>query len=284
MNKRFYIIGDIHGDFRTVRNFYQRNPRIASDKSQRFIESTLICLGDFGGNYFDNYRDDDFKRKLGRYPLTYFVIRGNHEERAENRAKQYPDKWTTEEYFGNTVWVEKEFPYIKYALDVPAVYHIPYVEKYSIELEENEHGELPDDIVRELDVLVLPGAYSVDKQYRLANGYSWFPQEQLSEEERQIGFDLCEQYHYRFDMVLSHTCPICYEPIDLFLSFVDQSTVDKTTERFLGELEYKMSYDMWLWGHFHADRIYPTEHQIMLYTQAVELQNLMDIEAETKFI
>ena len=284
MDKKFYFIGDIHGDFRTVRDFYQRNPRIASDKSQRYIESTLICLGDFGGNYFDNYRDDDFKKKLGRYPFTYFVIRGNHEDRAENRAAKYPDAWTTEEYFGNTVWVEKAYPYIKYALDVPAVYHIPYVEKYSIELDENEHGELPDDIVRDLDVLVLPGAYSVDKLHRLANGYSWFPQEQLSEEEQQIGVDLCEQYNYRFDMVLSHTCPICFEPTDLFLSFIDQSQVDKTMERYLGGLEFKMSYDRWLWGHYHADRVYPTGHQIMLFKQAVELQNLMDNCEEINFM
>ena len=33
-----------------------------------------------------------------------------------------------------------------------------------------------------------------------------------------------------YDLVLSHTCPIIYEPTDLFLFVVDQSTVDKTTE------------------------------------------------------
>lgn len=283
MNKEIFFIGDLHGNFKVVRDLCHRNLRFIQNKN-RYIENILICLGDFGANYFDNYRDDDFKSKLGRYPFTYFVVRGNHEERAENRAKQYPEDWTTEEYFGNTVWVEKKYPYIKYAADVPAVYHIPYVEKYSIELDENENGELPDDIVRDLDVLVIPGAYSVDKQYRLANGYSWFPQEQLDEEEQKIGTELCEKYAYRFDMVLSHTCPICFEPTDLFLSFVDQSGVDKTMERYLGGLEFKMSYDKWLWGHYHADRIYPTGNHIMLFHSAIELQNLMDYGSETEFI
>ena len=117
-----------------------------------------------------------------------------------------------------------------------------------------------------------------------SNGYSWFPQEQLDEEEQKIGTELCEKYAYRFDMVLSHTCPICFEPTDLFLSFVDQSSVDKTMERYLGGLEFKMSYDKWLWGHYHADRIYPTGNHIMLFQSAIELQNLMDYGSETKFI
>lgn len=282
MDKKIYFLGDVHGNFKNVRDFYQRNPQIAKDAA-RGIENILICLGDFGANYFDNERDDHFKKKLAKYPFTYFAIRGNHEERACNRAAQYPDKWTTEEFFGNTVHVETEYPYIKYALDIPSVYKIPFVEKYSIELEENEFGELPDEIVRDLDVLVLPGAFSVDKEYRLMNGWGWFADEQLSEEEMQLGRDICEQYHYRFDMVLSHTCPICYEPIDLFLSFIDQSKVDKSMERYLGELEWKMSYDIWLWGHFHANRVYPDHKQIMLFEGGLELQSLIK-DDETRFI
>lgn len=279
MDKKVYFLGDLHGDFKVVRDFCQRNPQIAKDAANG-IENILICLGDFGANYFDNERDDHFKKKLAKYPFTYFAIRGNHEERATNRAAQYPERWTTEQFFGNTINVEAEYPYIKYALDVPAVYKIPFIKKFSIEMEEDESGYLPDDIVRDLDVLILPGAFSVDKQYRIANGWGWFPQEQLSEEEMQLGRDICEQYHYRFDMVLSHTCPFCFEPTDLFLSFIDQSTVDKTMERYLGELEYKMSYDMWLWGHYHTERVYPCHKQVMLYTQGVELQQLMrgDIE------
>lgn len=275
MDKKIYFIGDVHGNFKVVRDFYQRNPRIASD-ARKGIENILICLGDFGGNYFDGERDDHFKKKLAKYPFTYFAIRGNHEERATNCAAKYPERWTTETFFENTVRVETAYPYIKYADDVPTVYKIPFIEKYSIELEENEFGELPPDIIRDLDVLVLPGAFSVDKEYRLMHGWGWFPQEQLSEEEMQLGRDICEKYHYRFDLVLSHTCPVCYEPIDLFLSFIDQSKVDKSMERYLGELEYKMSYDRWLWGHYHADRIYPWGKQIMLHTMAVELQNLLD--------
>ena len=28
-------------------------------------------------------------------------------------------------------------------------------------------------------------------------------------------------------------------------------------ERYLGEIEYKINYKLWLWGHFHDYRVYP---------------------------
>ena len=60
-----------------------------------------------------------------------------------------------------------------------------------------------------------------------------------------------------WDLVLSHTCPIIYEPTDLFLSFIDQSMIDKTTERWLGQIEYNLDYKLWMFGHHHSLRVYP---------------------------
>lgn len=279
--KHIYFIGDLHGSFKGVRDLVERCPQISRNKNKYYHKNILVCLGDFGGNYFGNYRDDEFKSKLEHYPFdAYFVIRGNHEERASNCAKKNPDKWHTETFFGNEVYVENAHPCIKYALDVPAVYQFPYVKVRSIEMEEDENGELPVDIIKTLDVLVIPGAFSIDKMHRILNGWSWFPEEQLSPKERQIGIDLCEKYAYRFDIVLSHTCPICFEPTDLFFPCIDQSKVDKTMEKYMGQLECKMSYDFWLWGHYHEDRIYPTHKQIMLFGGAVELQDMMDGEID----
>jgi 3-oxoacid CoA-transferase subunit A len=74
------------------------------------------------------------------------------------------------------------------------------------------------------------------------------------------------------DLVLSHTCPVAWEPTDLFLKGLDQSTVDKTMERYLGEIEYNLDYKAWLWGHYHAYRDYPRtdgRRRTMLYNQEV---------------
>lgn len=56
------------------------------------------------------------------------------------------------------------------------------------------------------------------------------------------------------DVVLSHTTPYQYRPIDLFSDFIDQSTVDNSTEKWLRSIEEKLTYNKWYAGHFHCDR------------------------------
>ncbi len=57
---------------------------------------------------------------------------------------------------------------------------------------------------------------------------------------------------WRVDVVLSHTTPLSYEPTEAFLPFVDQSTVDTSTEQWLDEIESRLHYDRWYAGHFHT--------------------------------
>lgn len=244
-----YITGDLHGRFQPVREFYQRQKEVI-DKND---ENILICLGDFGANFFFDYRDRNFKEKLGKYPFIYFAIRGNHEERPSICMEKEPDKWHTEIFFGETVYVENDYPYIKYALDYPAVYNIIGVE-----------------------TLVIPGAYSVDKYYRIQNNYTWFENEQLTETEKEYGRTLVRKHNGAFSLILSHTCPRMYEPTDLFLPNIDQSTVDVSMELYLGEIQYSLKYyRAWLWGHFHDFRDYPRKgtdfYHTMLHNDFLDL-------------
>lgn len=231
MFKRIWAMSDLHGSSLPIKNFYNRNV----DKIKFSAETDLIILlGDVGANYFQNHRDRDFKKKLSSFPFTYFCIRGNHEMRASVCANQNRDDWEEKPIFNNITLVEKQYPKILYALDDVAIYNI-----------------------EEYKTLIIPGAYSVDKEYRINHGWSWFPDEQLSELEKNIGRIRLERSDYNFDLVLSHTCPIAYEPRDLFLPQIDQSKVDKSMEFYLGEIEYQISYKLWLWGHFHQYRVYP---------------------------
>lgn len=254
---KIFAIGDIHGKWQTVRDFYLTNKIQEKIKREKRDNNILILLGDAGLNYFLNERDESTKRKISEYPFTYFVIRGNHEERPSICAAKNPELWHTETYWGNTVYVENQFPHIKYALDEVALYEIPT-------------NDEQNSVIR---TLVIPGAYSVDKYHRLQNGWSWFEGEQLTHEEMVKGSFLLETVDNKVDLVLSHTCPIIYEPTDLFLSFVDQSMVDKTMERYLGKVEYELEYRAWLWGHFHATREYPRtadgSKRLMLYDNTV---------------
>lgn len=242
----FYVIGDIHGNKNPVRNFY-RNYIKNTPKEQE--ENWLIMLGDAGLLYWFDYQDRNLKRDLSHYPFKYFVIRGNHEERASNRAIIEPDLWEEVECFGNKCLRQPAYPNIYYARDDGGIYNID--------------GR---------KTLVIPGAYSVDKWYRLQNGWSWFPDEQLRPLEMADLEVIAAGQH--FDLVLSHTCPYSKRPTDLFLHGIDQSRVDNSMEFWLDQLIEKISYGVHLWGHYHADRIEAPYCEMCFQ----EVENLQDIE------
>ena len=155
--------------------------------------------------------------------------------------------------FGNLVWVENKFPNILYALDEGGEYDI----------EGNK-------------TLVIPGAYSVDKCYRLANNLTWFPEEQLNDEEK---IQLIKKIKPSYDYILSHTCPLNwqYNISDLFLPQVDQSKVDKSTEKFLNEVINKTHWKRWYFGHYHKDRDFVDEKATMLFHSVIPFgQSLSD--------
>lgn len=193
-------------------------------KNKQFDEDDmLIILGDAGINYYLNETDNKIKEELGKYNTKLFCIRGNHEERPKN-INSYKEV----KMFGGKVFIEEAYPYIMFAKD----------------------GEIYD--IEGKKMLVIGGAYSVDKNYRLMYGYQWFKDEQLTEEEMNNIFDKVKGKH--FDIVLTHTCPYKYEPREVFLSGIDQSKVDKKMEHFLDKIEENISYDKWYCGHYHTEK------------------------------
>ena len=190
-------------------------------------ETAVIILGDAGLNFHKNKKDWKVKEFAASFGYILYCLRGNHEDRASNTegvTMRYDD------FVDGYVWVEKDFPNIRYFSDEVAEYEIL--------------GK---------KILCIPGAYSVDKWYRLRNKWTWFEQEQLTEEEMKRAEENFSNQTY--DLVLSHTAPIDWEPTDLFLNCVDQSTVDKTTEVWLNKFKEMINWKVWLFGHYHADRL-----------------------------
>ncbi len=56
------------------------------------------------------------------------------------------------------------------------------------------------------------------------------------------------------DIVLSHTAPLKYEPVEVFLAGVDKSQVDKSTEKWLDWIEDQLDYQKWYCGHYHTEK------------------------------
>ena len=186
-------------------------------------DDILIILGDSGINYCLNEEDIKYKDYLTEFKIKLFCIRGNHEERPEN-INTYKEV----DMFGGKVFVEEDFPNLIFAKDG---------EVYNID------GK---------SILVIGGAYSVDKNYRIMYGHKWFKNEQLITKE--MNDILAKVNGKHFDIVLTHTCPYKYEPREVFMSGIDQSKVDKSMENVLDEIEENIDYDKWYCGHYHTEK------------------------------
>lgn len=186
-------------------------------------DNMLIILGDVGINYYLDERDKKLKEQLNSYNIKLFCIQGNHEERPEN-IPTYKEI----DMFGGKVFIEEEYPNLIFA----------------------KNGELYD--IDNKKVLVIGGAYSVDKNYRIIYGYPWFKNEQLNKEEMD---NILNKYKGQYiDIVLSHTCPLKYEPTEVFMKCIDQFDVDKSMEKFLDRVEESINYDKWYCGHYHTEK------------------------------
>lgn len=54
--------------------------------------------------------------------------------------------------------------------------------------------------------------------------------------------------------MLTHTTPLKYELVEVFLSGIDQNHVDKTTEIWLNDIEKRLKYKKWYCGHYHTEK------------------------------
>lgn len=238
----FVVTGDIHGDVIRLDNFIDRFPKDSY---------ALILLGDAGFNFFLNKTDRKHKEYAQSLGCLIYVVRGNHEERPENIPTMLRDY---DEIVDGPVYYEKDYPNIRYFID-GGIYNL---NGYS--------------------TLTIGGAYSIDKHYRLARAKAnhdddwnpeehwtgWFKDEQLTQDEM---FKIQKDVHdMKFDFVLSHTCPYSWQPFNLFLNGINQSTVDNTMEKWMDDLKNEISWDSaWLFGHFHEDNVIRPHVEMLMY-------------------
>lgn len=209
------LTGDTHGVFDRVEEFCQEYETTSED--------VIVILGDAGINYWLDSRDRDLKERLAGLPVTLFCVHGNHEERPEELHGYEELSWR-----GGMVWFEPDYPNLLFAQD----------------------GEVYDFDGKK--ALVMGGAYSVDKYYRLANGLPWFPAEQPDERTKRLVEQKLNQLEWRVDYVFSHTVPLDCIPHHALLPTIDQRAVDRSTEEWLGEIESKLHYERWFAGHYHV--------------------------------
>ena len=242
-----YMTGDIHGDpirLWSISNFCEEHKTTIND--------WLICLGDVGLNYYGakSKKEIALKNETAKVPIKMFCIHGNHERRP-SEADGYQKVLLQDGAIRGLMWWNPEYPNQYFAMD-GLIYNITTSE-------------------RKIKALVCGGAYSVDKYYRLQNGWNWWPDEQPDSGAKQLTMNSVEQA--KIDIMLTHTCPLRFVPTELFIDGIDQSTVDQSTEEFFDELYEQFPADhkpMWYFGHFHGDKY--TDEYVMLFYDIIELK------------
>ena len=233
---KVFITGDKHGDYSDIVKFCQRWGTTKDD--------VMIVLGDHGLNYYGPKKDLKRKQKIEDLPITFVMVRGNHDYRAE--APAYHEVEINTDILSGTFLVEDQFPSLLFT---------------------KEFGWYK---IGGKKTFVINGAYSVDKWYRLEqyhlgfHQYKWFHNEQLSQDEMISALDeLTFNWPSGDDVIiLSHTCPMFYKPYDKLLPGINQDEVDETMERWLNTVldfvqeasETNSTKWEWYCGHWHIDR------------------------------
>ena len=243
---RIFVTGDIHGNPEEIRNTISQIDNPTKD-------DIIIICGDAGFEY-QNSIMGSAKREARKFPGTWIVLRGNHDSRYWNHKGD--QGWETIQYENCVYLRQNKYPNIWYLPDEGCIYKLG-----------------------DYNILFIPGAYSVDKWYRLRSDYPWNPYEQLTNNEKKeleliaiewldLGFDI--------DFVIGHTFPLKTQHYyqDLFMPGLDQSTVDKTTEYWLNDMstiyENCENFKQYFGGHFHDDRILNNKYT-MLYHNVINL-------------
>lgn len=232
-----YLTGDTHGlvddfDRFEVWNFPEGDNLTRADY--------VIVLGDFGLPW-DYLENDSDLRMLNNKPWTTLFIDGNHE------FYLYFNDLDVEEWQGGHVQRYREFPNI---------IHLMRGEVYDID------GKT---------LFCMGGAQSVDKAFQQRNG-TWYEEEMPDSYEYARAEKNLAQHSWKVDFVLTHTCANRMLPAALKRNAIPGVGImtDELTDWF-DEIEDKLAYRHWFFGHFHEDAQLDGRHSVLF-------QSIVDID------
>jgi len=225
MQNRIFVCGDTH-----IPNDIQKlNSRNFPEQKELTKKDVLIQLGDFGGIWYaigENKEQEYWLEWLALKNFTTAVVLGNHEN--YDIIETLP--WTT-------MW-DNDVQYYETPKSGNRIYFLKRGAFYNI------NGK---------KILAIGGAHSIDKLYRTEH-ISWWSQEDITHREIEACFDELDEKGYEADYILSHTCPS-----RLVVQFLIESNayyqgkITDTTAEFLDEIDNRVEFKGWFFGHMHID-------------------------------
>ena len=244
-----YITGDCHGDYRRF-----SAKRFPEQKEMTKDDCVIIC-GDFG---FWSYDKEQlwWRKWLEEKPFTTLWVDGNHEN--FDLLASCPE----EAWHGGKVQPI-----------APSIIHLMRGQIYDIggcriftfggaQSHDIQGGILEPDAPdfeekkRRLNKEYIP--------YRI-NHVSWWKEELPSREECAEGFRNIEKCGGQVDYVVTHCAPTRIQD-----GFGKQMFRPDRLTDYLQEVEERLQYKKWFFGHYHDNRKV-TEKHVMLYEQIVRI-------------
>lgn len=225
-----YVTGDTHADFHkfTTHNFPEQKELTKDDY--------VIILGDFG-RIWNQTEDGEEKFWLGwldEKPYTTLFVDGNHEN--YDRLLQYPEK----EWHGGIVNEIR-----------PSVLHLKRGYVYDIDsckcftFGGARSHDIRDGVLEADDPRIKQWRYDFEKLYRV-NHFSWWKEEEPTEEEMEFGLKTLEENNWKVDFVFSHDCPTS-DLLALYGSIGGAESYELTN--YLEKIKNKLEYKNWYFGH-----------------------------------
>lgn len=225
-----YMTGDLHGP-------------AGLEKLREWSEGKrgdyLIVAGDFGYPWDFSEEEHDEIVWLESRPYTVLFVDGNH-ERYDYWAKRPSEKW-----------------------------HGGIVQRLS---PTSPIRRLMRSEVYEIDgarIFTMGGAASIDRAYRTPH-VDWWPHEVPTDrnfDEARANLDACG---WEVDYVITHTCPTSLLSASAAPGRPIPGLPDAALCAFLDEIDGRLRFKRWYYGHFHKD-IDADERHTLLFEKIVPL-------------
>lgn len=120
------------------------------------------------------------------------------------------------------------------------------------------------------EILPIGGATSVDKKLR-EEGKNWWPGEKIKRVD-------IKTLPTKVDVIVSHQCPLIFDPITVKLDDDDDIYEEVTEERnYLNEIAFNVKAEYWYYGHHHTH--YSGEYKDMKWI-CLGISNRRDLRPE----
>lgn len=250
-----YLTGDTHNEFTRLSNKYFKKYDWEIGENDYII----VC-GDLGLCWSKDKTFEWNCKWFAEKPYTLLWVQGNHEN--YDMIDEYPiEKW----HGGNVRHIVRDKVIL---LERGQIFNIEGKTFFTFggASSHDTHGGILDRTSCEFEFMV-QRARSLYLPYRII-GESWWSQELPSEEEMQEGLLNLQKTDYKVDYVITHCCAT--ELQNKIMSYVDGNSKPDILTDYLQELESKLEYKHWYFGHYHHD-FNVDENHTLLYKKIINL-------------